>query len=155
MAVAARKKKDERNGNGARAFAVLVEDLRGQFRAFGERLEGIDERMTTGFARIDGRLDGIDGRLDGIDGRLDGIDGRLDGIDGRLDGIDGRLDGVDGRLDRVEHRLHHVEGELRGVVHELGLVKTASLEHGRMLKNMVRRDEVEAIVDRAMSRSPR
>ncbi|HEY8088572.1 MAG TPA: hypothetical protein VIF09_12025 [Polyangiaceae bacterium] len=139
--MAARKKKDERNGNGARAFAVLVEDLRGQFRAFGERLEGIDERMTTGFARIDGRLDGIDGRLDGIDGRLDGIDGRLDG--------------VDGRLDRVEHRLHHVEGELRGVVHELGLVKTASLEHGRMLKNMVRRDEVEAIVDRAMSRSPR
>jgi hypothetical protein len=121
MAVAARKKKHEGNGNGdTRAFAVLVEDLRGQFRAFGER-------------------------LDGFGGRLDGFGERLDGIDERMTAGFAR---VDDRLDRVEHRLHHVEGELQ-------LVKTATREHGRMLKDMVRRDEVEALVDRAVARSSR
>jgi hypothetical protein len=33
-----------------------------------------------------------------------------------------------------------------------GLVKTAVLEHGALLKGMVRRDEVEAVVDRAVAR---
>ena len=136
-----------------RAFAVVVEELRGHFKAFGERLDGLESTMTAGFTRVDERLAGIDGRLDVIDGRLDVIDGRLDGIDGRLDGIDGRLDGIDGRLDGIDGRIDRVEAPLAGLVHDVGLIKAAVLEQGRTLKAKVSRDEVEAIVERAVTRT--
>jgi hypothetical protein len=122
MVVAERKKGSSKGASGsAHAFAVVVEEMRGHFKAFGERLDGFGQRLDG----IDGRLDGIDRRLDGIDVRLDGIDVRLDGIDVRLDGIDRRLDGIDGRLDDLTH--------------DMGLVKTAVLEHSRALKQKVDR----------------
>ena len=63
--MAARKKRGDGNGNGmSRAVGVLIENMQGQFEAFGERLQGMDERMqgmdermTAGFARVDERMD--------------------------------------------------------------------------------------------------
>lgn len=122
--MAARKKSLVRPRSSAqdREHTVVLEDLRSQFKVFGEAMAG-------GFARVDSRLDGIDGRLDGIDGRLDGMDHRFDQVD-----------------------------------REMGLVKTAVLDHGRELKEIrggieriertkVDRDEVEAIVERVIARS--
>ena len=38
--------------DGERAFAVVVEQLRGEFRVFGEALGGLRQEMTDGFAEI-------------------------------------------------------------------------------------------------------
>ena len=38
--------------DGVRAFAVVVEQLRGEFRVFGEALGGLRQEMTDGFAEI-------------------------------------------------------------------------------------------------------
>ena len=65
-------------------------------------------------------------------------------------------------LGTVEQRQDGVERQLGTVVVDLGLVKTAVLEnsralqeHGRLLKDVVRRDEVDALVERAVARSTR
>jgi hypothetical protein len=65
------------------------------------------------------------------------------GFEQRFEQIDRRLDQMDGRLGRVEQALD--------------LVKEVVLAHGRELKEiravMVRRDEVEAIVERVVARA--
>ena len=53
------------NGNG-HAFAVVVEQLQDQFRAFGESLQDVKD----GFARLEQRFDGLEQRFDGVEGRL-------------------------------------------------------------------------------------
>jgi hypothetical protein len=96
--MAARKKEDALAG-----FTVVLEDIRSQFRVFGEALQGIRETM-----------------------------------DARFDAVEARADRTDG---------------------ELALVKVAVLENNRELKELrgavsrlVDRDEVEAIVARALAR---
>ncbi len=148
--------KRDGNGNGmSRAVAVLIENMQSQFKAFGERLQGMDERMQG----MDERMQAMDGRMQAMDGRMTAgfarVDERLDRVDHRLDRVEHRLDGVDHRLDGIDHRLD-------GIVFDVGLVKTAVLEnsrvlleHGRMLKDVVRRDEVDSLVERAVARSSR
>jgi hypothetical protein len=40
--------------NGERAFAVVVEQLRGEFKVFGEALGGLRQQMTGGFDEVRG-----------------------------------------------------------------------------------------------------
>jgi hypothetical protein len=99
--MAARRKEDALAG-----FTVVLEDIRSQFRLFGEALQGIRETM----------------------------DARFDAVDRRFNAVDARADRTDG---------------------ELALVKVAVLENNRELKALrgaVSRDEVEAIVARALAR---
>src|SRR5580704_7697763 len=117
--MAARKKEDALAG-----FTVVLEDIRSQFRVFGEALQGVRETM--------------DARFDAVDRRFDAVDRRFDAVDRRFDAVDARADRTDG---------------------ELALVKTAVLENNRELKELrgamtrlVDRDEVEAIVARALAR---
>jgi hypothetical protein len=42
--------------DGARAFTVVVEQLRGEFKAFGEALGGLRQQMTDGFERVEQEL---------------------------------------------------------------------------------------------------
>jgi predicted nuclease with TOPRIM domain len=100
MHVAARRRKSEKlpATDETRAFTVVVEQMQGHFKAFGERLDLMDERLCR-------RLDSVDGRLDRVEGGLHRVEGRLDRVEGRLDGVDGRLDAVDGRLERIENKL--------------------------------------------------
>jgi hypothetical protein len=172
-------------------LGVVIEELRSHFKVFGERLQGLDDVVRAGFARLDGRVDGVEGRFDGLEGRFDGLEGRFDGIEGRFNGIEGRFDGLEGRFNGLEERFDgiearfdgiegrfdgiearfdgiegrfdgleermtagfaHVDERLDGLSHEVGLVKLAVLEHGRALKEKVDRNEVEAIVERAMGR---
>src|ERR1700729_633712 len=117
--MAARKKEDALAG-----FTVVLEDIRSQFRVFGEALQGIRETM--------------DARFDAVDRRFDAVDRRFSAVDGRFSAVDSRFDAVDARVDRV---------------------KVAVLENNRELKELrgavsrlVDRDEVEAIVARALAR---
>jgi hypothetical protein len=43
-----------------RRVAILLEEMRGQFKVFGELLQGTTETLNQ-------RLDGVDKRLDGVD----------------------------------------------------------------------------------------
>jgi chromosome segregation ATPase len=154
----AKKKDGGARPSAAEQFGVVVEEIRSQFKVFGESLEGLREQVVTGFDRVDRRFEQVDARLDQVDGRLDQIDGRLDQIDGRLDQVDGRLDQIDGRLDQVDGRLDKVENEMV-------LLKEATLENGRGLKDVrtaverltekvdrkVDRAEVQAVVEEALA----
>jgi hypothetical protein len=46
------RKKGPPAPDGARAFAVVVEQLRGEFKVFGEALGGLRQQMTEGFADV-------------------------------------------------------------------------------------------------------
>jgi hypothetical protein len=63
--MAARKKEDALAG-----FTVVLEDIRSQFRVFGEALQGIRETMDARFDAVDRRFDAVDARADRTDGEL-------------------------------------------------------------------------------------
>jgi hypothetical protein len=48
-------------------FTVVLEDLRSQFRVFGEALQGLREEFTERFDAVDQRFAGVDQRFDGVD----------------------------------------------------------------------------------------
>jgi hypothetical protein len=125
MEVAARRKRTASNGAGPlRALTAVVEGMRSDFKAFGARLEGVDDKMTAGFARVDERLDGVEQRLSHVEGRIADL----------------------------SHDVADLSHDVADLSHEVGLVKVAVLEHGRGLKRKVDRDEVEAVVERVVAR---
>jgi len=46
--------------DGERVFAVVVEQLRGEFKVFGEALGGLRQQMTDGFAAVDRRFERVE-----------------------------------------------------------------------------------------------
>ena len=114
--------------DGARAFAVVVEQLRGEFKGFGEALGGLREetigaigglrqQMTDGFAAVDRRFERVEHELDEVKRDL------------------GELK-VDLSLVKSAATTH--SRELREIRSALG--------------NKVERGEVEAIVEHAVAR---
>jgi hypothetical protein len=70
--MAGRKKKE---GEGEivateRAFTVVVEQMKAQFKAFGERLDGMHEAMDARFDAVDARFEKVDARFDAVDREL-------------------------------------------------------------------------------------
>jgi len=59
-------------------FTVVLEDLRSQFKVFGESLEGLREEMHSRFEQVDARFAQVDARLAQGDSRFDKVDRRLD-----------------------------------------------------------------------------
>jgi hypothetical protein len=128
--------------DGERAFAVVVEQLRGEFKVFGEalggfrqqfgeELGGLRQQMTDGFERVDRELGEVKRDLDEV-----------------------KLD-----LGDVKRDLGEVKRDLGEVKVDLGLVKSAVTTHTRELReirgalgNKVERGEVEAIVEHAVAR---
>jgi archaellum component FlaC len=122
------------------AFTVVLEDLRSQFKVFGEALSGVDARVRS-------------------------MDARLGAVENRLGAVENRLGAVENRLGNVENRLGNVENRLGNVENDMGLVKAALVEHGRDLREVksavariderldrkVDREEVEAIVLRIVA----
>jgi hypothetical protein len=118
-------------------FTVVVEDLRSQFKVFGEGLR-VNENMAAGFERVDRSFERVDRRFERVDREL---------------GI-------------VKAELGLVKAAIVSHDRELGLVKATIIEHGGELREirgslkrvedgMVRkvdRDEVEAIVERVVAR---
>ena len=43
----------------AREVAVLIEDLRSQFRIFGEQLKAVEERLGSRIERLENRVEGV------------------------------------------------------------------------------------------------
>jgi chromosome segregation ATPase len=157
------------DGGSGEAFVVVLEDIRSQFRVFGESLQGLREHMDDRFEAVDRRFEAVDKRFDEVDRRFEAVDKRFDEVDKRFEAVDKRFDEVDKRFDRLEGRVGRGEGDL-------ALVKTAVLEnsrtladHGRELREIravvtasavrldekVSRVEVEDIVERAIAKQQR
>jgi hypothetical protein len=47
----------------AREFAVVLEDVRSQFKVFGEAFLGLRDQMTAGFEQVDRRFEQVDGEI--------------------------------------------------------------------------------------------
>lgn len=64
---AARRRKANDGEDGARAFAVVVEEMRGHFKAFGEKLDAVNESLSR-------RIDGVSQRIEDVN---DGLSRRI------------------------------------------------------------------------------
>ena len=74
---------------------ALIEDLRGQFKVFGEALQTTNEK-----------LDRLDSRITSLDGRMTSLDGRMTTLEDKVDGIAFDVSDVKKRLTHVEHALN-------------------------------------------------
>jgi chromosome segregation ATPase len=61
--------------------AVILEDLRSQFRVFGEGLQMLNEKVD----RVDNKVDIIDKRVDTLDYKVNALDKKVDALDKRLE----------------------------------------------------------------------
>lgn len=50
-------------------LALILEDMRDQFRVFGEGLTALSEKMDAGFAGLNQRMDSLEGRMDRLEHR--------------------------------------------------------------------------------------
>jgi hypothetical protein len=110
--------------NGERAFAGVVEQLRGEFKVFGVALGGLRQEVTELRQQV------------------------TDGFAA----VDRRFEQVDRRFERVEHELGEVRVDL-ALVKSAATTHSRELREIRSaLGNKVERGEVEAIVEHVVAR---
>ena len=114
--------------DGARAFAVVVEQLRGEFKVFGEALGGLRQQVTQ-------ELGGLRQQVN------DGFER----VDHELGELKRDLDGVKRDLGEVKVDLALVKSAATTHTRELREIRSA-------LGNKVERGEVETIVEHAVAR---
>ncbi len=131
--------RNKNNPRGPRAsasqqFSVVVEDMRSQFKVFGEALDVLRAEVAAGFEQVASGFKQVHHRFEQVHHRFEQ---------------------VDRRFDQIDHRFQRVD-------QEIGLVKAAVIEHGHELRDIrssvkrveeslatkVDREEVEAIVER-------
>ncbi|MDW7650379.1 MAG: hypothetical protein SCK29_00965 [Bacillota bacterium] len=61
--------------------AVILEDLRSQFRVFGEGLQLLNEKV----GRVDKKVDGLETKVDSLEIKVDVLDKKVDALDKRLE----------------------------------------------------------------------
>ncbi|MGD0529824.1 MAG: hypothetical protein ABSE49_32110 [Polyangiaceae bacterium] len=138
--MAARKNKASKSTSAeARAFVVVLEEIRAQNKVFGEGQQLLHEQQQT--LRQEQQM------------LRQEMSAGFAEVHRRFQEVDLRFEAVDRRFDRVEHDI----AEIR---QDVGLVKIAVLDHARELKEVrvalekkVDRDEVEGIVHRVIARS--
>ena len=129
--MATRKKRVAENGSTARGFAIVVEQMQGHFKVFGEQLGALREQVTS-----------LDHKVTSLDHKVTSLDHKVTSLDHKVTALD----------DKVTTGFAQVELRFERVEHEIGLLKVAVIEQGRELKKKVDRDEVEAIVERVIAR---
>jgi chromosome segregation ATPase len=129
----------------ARAFAVVLEEIRAQNKVFGEGQQLLREQMSAGFEEVNRRFERVEHDITEI--RQDISEIRQDITEVRQDVTEIRQDITEIRQDITEIR------------QDVGLVKIAVLDHSRELKEIraglekkVDRDEVEGVVQRVIAR---
>ena len=94
------KKRNSKNHGERDNFTVVLEDLRSDFRVFGEGLEMFNQRLD----RMDGRFDSIEVRLEAIEEELFNIKTQLSNINKTL------LNKVEiSRVENLERRVKYLE----------------------------------------------
>jgi chromosome segregation ATPase len=150
----------------ARAFVVVLEEIRAQNKVFGEGQQLLREQMSAGFEEVNRRFEQVDLRFEQVDLRFEQVDRRFERVEHdiaeiRQDIAEIRQDVVDIRQDITEIRQDVVDirQDITEIRQDVGLVKIAVLDHSRELKEVrvaldkkVDRDEVEGIAQRVVAR---
>jgi chromosome segregation ATPase len=77
-------------------FTLVLEDLRGQFKAFGEALRGLSEQVDRRFEAADKRFDSIERQLGLLTDAVRTHSKALQSIETRLDEHEARIDKLEG-----------------------------------------------------------
>jgi uncharacterized protein YoxC len=141
----AAKKKPTSRVPATRGFAIVLEDMRSQFKVFGEALQGLSERVDVNFKVFGLALGGLSDKVDGLTHRVDGLTHRVDGLTNRVDVL---TNSVDVLTNRVDVGFKKVDDRLEALERDVGLVKVAVLDLRRELSTKVSRDEVEGLLTR-------
>ncbi|HEY1693163.1 MAG TPA: hypothetical protein VGG39_13435 [Polyangiaceae bacterium] len=91
MATTRRKKGNGDDSELARGFAVVVEEMRGHFKVFGEQLSLQGDRLAK------------------VEEKVTRLDEKVTRLDEKVTGLDEKVTRLDQRMERVEHRLGLVE----------------------------------------------
>lgn len=100
---------------------VLLEDIRHQFKAFGEGLTGVGE----GIERLEMKVNRLETKVDRLDLRV---------VD-----VESRLGQVESRLGQVEFRLGQVESKMDRLTGEFSSFREAFIDVGKDVKNLQER----------------
>jgi chromosome segregation ATPase len=145
--------------DGARAFTVVLEQLHGEFRVFGEALGGLRQHMNDRFDAVDRRFERVEHELGEV--KRDLVEVKRDLVEVKRDLVQVKQDLGDVQRDLadVQRDLGEVQRDLADVKVDLGLVKSAATTHSRELReiraalgNKVERGEVEAIATHVVAR---
>ena len=83
------------------------------------RIDGVEQEMRAGFARLDGRIDGLQQEMHAgfarLDSRIDGLDQKMDAgfarLDGRIDGLQQEMHAGFGQIgDRMRQQFYWIAG---------------------------------------------
>ncbi len=95
----------------AMEVGAILEDLRSQFRTFGEQLQATNRHLDVIEAEVARQAE----RLTMVELRLTSIESRLTDVESRLTDVESRITDVESRLTQVESRLHEVESRLTNI----------------------------------------
>jgi chromosome segregation ATPase len=160
--MAARRKKVATDVSTTRAFTVVVEEMRGHFKVFGEQLGALRDTVT----ELDDKVTVLDHKVTALDHKVTVLDHKVTALDHKVTALDNRVTALDNRVTALDHKVAALDDKVTAgfaqvdlrferVEHEVGLLKVAVIEQGRELKKKVDRDEVEAIVERVVARAAR
>jgi septal ring factor EnvC (AmiA/AmiB activator) len=119
-------------------FSVVVEDMRSQFRVFGESLQGLREHMDT--------------RFDEVDCRFDRVENEIVLLKDVSQKHTRELKKHTRELNELKTVSSENTRELKEVNHQLREILTSVDRVAEKVAQKVDRVEVEAIVERALSR---
>ncbi len=81
------QKKSQKSSSKKDQYTVVLEDLRSNFKIFGEALSALDEKFTDRFDAVDQRFEAVDRRFDVVDQRFEGIDKKLGRLEVDMDTV--------------------------------------------------------------------
>lgn len=99
-------------------LVVILEDMRSKFRAFGEGLSGLREKVDEGFARVDEKFARVDEGLAGLNNKMD-------------EGFEL----MDKRFEKVGERLERIESDIRIIKNQIKV--KVDLEEFKLLEDRV------------------
>ena len=95
-------------------FTVILEELRSQFRVFGEALQGMREHMDQRFEQVDQRFEQVNQRFEQVDRQLVTVNERLGRVENAVGTHSKELLRIASKLDTTlldhETRISKVEG---------------------------------------------
>jgi predicted nuclease with TOPRIM domain len=124
-----------------------IEELR---RIVVQGFASVNDRFDALDAKLSGRIDGLEGGMGRLEGGMGRLEGRMGRLEGRMDGLEGRMDGLEAKMDGLEAKM---ETGFARVDEAFAYVRRALLDHNEELRKKVDRDEVEALVERAVARA--
>jgi len=126
------------NNNQTRdGYTVVLEDIRSQFKVFGEVLGDVKEIVS-----------GHTIRLDNVENRLDNVENDMGIVKNKLENVENDMGIVKNKLENVENDMGIVKNKLENVENDMGIVKK---ELSIVRHNQITRDEfklLETRVDR-------